>query len=206
MKRLVKKAIMDVNVFENVLSQLSTKGRNVLKIIEDYKFTIEQTTRLIANDQHLAQKIIQKKKVLDQAAGLIYSVVFDIENINITQEYNDQQEEVENGPENLPINNENGETEEILEAPENNKKDIPETSEKGIPEKDIDKNPEENNEEKQKELEEKPIDKREKTKEPEEKAKEKSEEKPINKKEKPKEKAPEKKLKTKKDEGEEIED
>lgn len=147
---------MNINTFENTLSQLSSKGREVLKSIEDYKFTVEQTTRLLANDQHLAQKIIQKKKILDQAAGLIYSVVFDIENIDITQEYNDQAQEVENGPENLPQN-----------------------SEESIPENQTEKTPDENIEEKpteekpeEEESEEKPVDKREKN--PEKNVKDKS--------------------------------
>jgi len=189
MKRLIKKALMDIKIFESTLSQLSTKGRNVLKIIEDYKFTIEQTTRLMANDQHLAQKIIQKKKVLDQAAGLIYSVVFDIENIDITQEYQDQVQEVENGPENLPINNEDGEAPEI---PENKNleninpevKEVPETKEVPSEEKSI---------------EEKPIEENE----PKDMRKENPKKKPE--KENPKKENPKKPSK-KKEEGEEIED
>ena len=185
MKRLIKKALMNINIFKSTLNQLSTKGRNVLKNIEDYKFTIEQTTRLLANDQHLAQKIIQKKKILDQAAGLIYSVVFDIENIDITQEYNDQKQEVENGPENLPQNNPdiNEETSEETEPKETSKEIIPEESEEET------KKPEKETEE------EKPKDMRNNPKKEPEKPKKEKEE-PIKEKEKTKKEKPTKKINT----------
>ena len=182
MKRLIKKALIDINIFKSTLSQLSTKGRGVLKNIEDYKFTIEQTTRLLANDQHLAQKIIQKKKILDQAAGLIYSVVFDIENIDITQEYDDQIQEVKNGPENLPQNNPDINEEPLVEEEKEKteKEEEKNLNEKEIPSKgsEKEKNKEKNKEETEKESpkkveKEKPKDVRKNpTKKPEEKLEE----------------------------------
>lgn len=91
MKRLVKKSLMNPEVFKGSLNQLSTQGREILKLIEEYKFKLEQTCRLTANDQILTRKLIQKKKQLDAASGQIYSIVFDVENIDITQAYEQQQ-------------------------------------------------------------------------------------------------------------------
>jgi len=202
MKRLIKKALIDINIFKSTLSQLSTKGRGVLKNIEDYKFTIEQTTRLLANDQHLAQKIIQKKKILDQAAGLIYSVVFDIENIDITQEYNDQIQEVENGPENLPQNNPDI-SEEIPEEtePKETSEENKEKNEEEIPPEGTEKL-EEETEPTEEETEKKPKDMRNKPEKqkPEKETKEKSKKEEPKKEEKPVKKP--KKLTPEKEEGE----
>lgn len=91
MKRLIKESLMNPEVFENSLNQLSMQGRQILKALEDYKFKIEQTCRITANDQQLTQKLIQKKKQLDIASGQVYSIVFDIENYNITTLFDQQQ-------------------------------------------------------------------------------------------------------------------
>ena len=90
MKRLIKESVMSQEMFESNLKQLSEKGREILRSIEDYKFTIEQAARVFTNDQQLTQKLIQKRKTMDAAAGQIYSVVFDIENIDIVSAYESQ--------------------------------------------------------------------------------------------------------------------
>ncbi|MFW6243335.1 MAG: hypothetical protein ACOC2W_04180 [bacterium] len=91
MKRLVKKALMNIEVLEGTIEQLGNQGRDILKLMEEYKFKLEQAARITTNDQGLTQKIIQKKKLVDNAAGQIYSIVFDIENIDITKAYEEQQ-------------------------------------------------------------------------------------------------------------------
>ncbi|MFW6015675.1 MAG: hypothetical protein ACOCRK_04500 [bacterium] len=91
MKRLMKKALMSPEMLEGTIDQLGEQGREILKLMEQYKFKLEQAARITTNDQNLTQKIIQKKKMIDNAAGQIYSVVFDIENIDITQAYEEQQ-------------------------------------------------------------------------------------------------------------------
>lgn len=119
MRRLVKKSIMNPEMFKGTLEQLSNQGREILKDIEEYKFKLEQAARITTNDQQITQKIIQKQKQLDVASGQIYAIVFDIENIDITQAYDQQQintnpniqtkPEVNvpiNKPMNVPINNE----------------------------------------------------------------------------------------------------
>lgn len=91
MKRLIRKSMMDLEIFKSTVEQLGDEGRTVLKALEDYKFKLEQSGRILQNDPELAQKLVQKRKTLDAAAGQIYSVVFDIENIDITQMYENQQ-------------------------------------------------------------------------------------------------------------------
>jgi len=96
MSRLRKVALMNPEMFKGTLKQLGNKGRNILKGIEDYKFSLEQAARIVANDPNLSQKMISKKKALDKAAGEIYSIVFEIENIDITKEYQEQKMFVNN--------------------------------------------------------------------------------------------------------------
>jgi hypothetical protein len=91
MSRLKKVALMNPEMFKGTLKQLSTKGRTILKGIEDYKFALEQAARIVANDPNLGQRLVEKKKELDKAAGEIYSIVFEIENIDITKEFQQQQ-------------------------------------------------------------------------------------------------------------------
>ena len=95
---------MNIEMFKGSLNQLSNEGRNILKLIEDYKFKLDQTCRLTANDQQLTQKLQQKRKQLDVASGQIYSIVFDIDNIDITQAY--EQQQINTNP-NIPIKNDN---------------------------------------------------------------------------------------------------
>lgn len=109
--RLKKIALMSPDVFEKQLDQISDKGRDVLKVIEDYKFFIEQVSRVMQNDPGVSQMIENKKKNLDQASQAIYDVVFEIENMDITTSYYNQQKatELSKGPEvktnTLPIGN-----------------------------------------------------------------------------------------------------
>lgn len=102
LKRLIKQSIMNIEMFKGSLNQLSDEGRNILKLIEDYKFKLDQTCRLTANDQQLTQKLQQKRKQLDVASGQIYSIVFDIDNIDITQAY--EQQQINTNP-NMPSQN-----------------------------------------------------------------------------------------------------
>ncbi len=91
MKRLIKQSVMNIENFKGSLNQLSNEGRNILKLIEDYKFKLDQTCRITSNDKELTKKLLQKRKQMDMASSQIYSIVFDIDNIDITNEYKDQQ-------------------------------------------------------------------------------------------------------------------
>lgn len=98
--RLKKVALMDPAMFENTLDQISDKGRAILQAIEEYKFNIDQTLRVVKNDQALTNIINQKKKNLDHAAQDLYAIVFEIENVDISEAYNEQQEATQPQPPN----------------------------------------------------------------------------------------------------------
>ncbi|MDF2534320.1 MAG: hypothetical protein K0R18_477 [Bacillales bacterium] len=90
--RLKKIAMMPINMFQSQLDQISDKGRDVLKSIEDYKFFVDQASRVMKNDPALTEMIQGKKKNLETSAQSIYDVVFDIENMDINAIYQRQQE------------------------------------------------------------------------------------------------------------------
>lgn len=90
--RLKKIALMPVQTFQSQLDQISDKGRDLLKAIEEYKFFVEQTSRVMKNDPALTEIIVSKKKNLEEASQKIYDIVFDIENLDISALYERQQE------------------------------------------------------------------------------------------------------------------
>lgn len=117
MSRLRKVALMNPEMFKGTLKQLGNKGRTILKGIEDYKFSLEQAARIVTNDQNLSQRLIEKKKELDKAAGQIYSIVFEIENIDITTEFQQQKQLVNKPDLKNQVNNMDGENPPIPNGP-----------------------------------------------------------------------------------------
>ena len=93
MSRL-KKLAMDMTAFQGILDQASDKGREILKSLEDFKFTLEQSARLLKNDQEVAQGMIQKRKSIDEITAKLYQLVFDIENMDISLAFNNQNQPV----------------------------------------------------------------------------------------------------------------
>ena len=133
-KRLIKKSAIDIDVFEQTLENISDEGRQILINIENYKFNLEQATRIISNDEMLSQKIKQKQRILDTVAGQIYGIVFDIENIDITQLYTNQQ---------LMVNDQNTNNENLESTENMNEKDTNQDAEQEIDIKeDTEKKPE----------------------------------------------------------------
>lgn len=102
----LKRLAMDINSFQSSINQVSQKGRTILKSLEDFKFTLEQTARLLNNNQDIAQGMIQKRKGIDELTGKLYQIVFDIENMDISQAYTNQNNQVTQTPGNA-VNNPN---------------------------------------------------------------------------------------------------
>jgi DNA polymerase III alpha subunit (gram-positive type) len=93
-KTTMEKTSMDINSFQSIISQTSKKGRDILKSLEDFKFTLEQTARLVNNNQQLAQGMITKRKSVDEISNKLYQIVFDIENMDISQAFQNQNQPV----------------------------------------------------------------------------------------------------------------
>lgn len=79
------------NIMQNSLQNLANEGRQILRIIDDYKFKLIQSSNIFNNSPSIKAKLDQKQKILASAASLIYSIVFDMENINLTPLYEEEQ-------------------------------------------------------------------------------------------------------------------
>lgn len=89
-EKQVNKRISDQLIIQ-VFNNLSIEARGVLKRIEDFKFKIIQAINMLNGDPELKAKIEQKQKILDSAAAQIYGIAFDLENYNLTPNYEDEQ-------------------------------------------------------------------------------------------------------------------
>lgn len=152
MSSRLRKIAMDVSTFQGTIDQTSKKGREILKSLEDLKFTFEQTARLLKNNQEIAQGIIQKRKEIDGITAKLYQIVFDIENMDISSAFNNQNKPVmEDIPTKSPMgedsieqlkNNDQSQKAPNVEQNKNQESEIP--SVPPVPSSD---NKEENNEE-----------------------------------------------------------
>lgn len=78
-------------LIQNTFNILSNDARGLLKRMEDFKFKVIQAINMLNGDPELKTKVEQKKKILESAAGQIYGIVFDLENYNLTPNYEDEQ-------------------------------------------------------------------------------------------------------------------
>lgn len=79
-----------MNIMQNSLQNLANEGRQILKIIDDFKFKLIQSSNIFKDDK-IKIKLEQKQKILASAASLIYSIVFDMENMDLTPVYEEEQ-------------------------------------------------------------------------------------------------------------------
>ena len=82
---------INTELISNTFNTLANEGRGLLKRTEDFKFKIIQAINMLNGDPELKTKIEQKKKILESAAAQIYGIVFDLENYDLTPNYEDEQ-------------------------------------------------------------------------------------------------------------------
>ena len=141
--------------YANTLNGLAKEGREVLKMIEDYKFKLNQSANMFNGNKSLLNKLEQKEKILDNASGQIYSIIFDLENIDIMPEY--EMSQLSMGPTFKPPAAEKN-NEESIDNDETLDEELPEEEEKNSEEEET----EEIDEELPEEEEEKPEEENEK--------------------------------------------
>lgn len=81
----------NMELVQNTFFSLANEGRGVLKRIEDYKFKIIQSINMLNGNPELKEKVEQKKKILESAAAQIYGMIFDLENFDLTPNYEEEQ-------------------------------------------------------------------------------------------------------------------
>ena len=66
------------------LQGITTEGKKILQMLENMKFKIEQAARISGNDQSLAQKIMQNSNMIDKIMSGLYSLCFNLDNLDLT--------------------------------------------------------------------------------------------------------------------------
>lgn len=71
---------------DNVFNTLGKDGRDVLKVIDDYKYKIAQFSEIVA-DEKGKKKISECIKDLDNVSAFIYSFVYELENYELVEDF-----------------------------------------------------------------------------------------------------------------------
>lgn len=82
---------IQLKLIENIFQSLANDGRGLLKQMENFKFRLIQAVNTCNGQEELRTKVLQKQKILESAAAQIYGIVFDLENYDLTPNYEDEQ-------------------------------------------------------------------------------------------------------------------
>lgn len=107
--RGLTKTSMDMEIIKKSYEQISSKGRDILKQLEEFKFTLEQSERLFQNNQQLLKNIDNKRNSIDEVSNKIYQLVFDIENTDISKTFEQLLEPDQGVQQDVPNNSPAGE-------------------------------------------------------------------------------------------------
>jgi hypothetical protein len=88
----VKRLIADnMQSIQKLISGASQDGRDILKSLEEFKFKVEQCAKISGNNPEIGDKIIQNSDMLDKLMSGLYSICYDLENIDIVPQYDNDQ-------------------------------------------------------------------------------------------------------------------
>ena len=155
MKRLIAD---NTKTIEQILRGSAKDGREILKALEEFKFKIEQCDNLSMNSD-INDKIHQHYDMLDKLMSGLYSICFDLENIDLVPLYDNEQINLsdQSDPdsandgydlnEEFPAEQPESEEEPIEENEESENEDEESSDENVMPDLDEDNNEEEESEE-----------------------------------------------------------
>lgn len=155
MKRLIAD---NTKTIEQILRGSAKDGREILKALEEFKFKIEQCDNLSMNSD-INDKIHQHYDMLDKLMSGLYSICFDLENINLVPLYDNEQINLsdQSDPdsandgydlnEEFPAEQPESEEEPIEEKEESENEDEESSDDNSMPDLDEDNNEEEESEE-----------------------------------------------------------
>lgn len=155
MKRLIAD---NTKTIEQILRDSAKDGREILKALEEFKFKIEQCDNLSMNSD-INDKIHQHYDMLDKLMSGLYSICFDLENIDLVPLYDNEQINLsdQSDPdsandgydlnEEFPAEQPESEEELIEEKEESENEDEESSDDNSMPDLDEDNNEEEESEE-----------------------------------------------------------
>jgi hypothetical protein len=87
MKRLVADNTASI---EQMIKNTAVDGREILKALEEFKFKIEQCVKISVNEE-INDKIHQHYDMIDKLMSGLYTICYDMENIDLLPMYDNDQ-------------------------------------------------------------------------------------------------------------------
>lgn len=101
----------NIKMYESAFENLGKEGRDILKSLEEYKFKLEQTSRMVSQIPKLSNGLMAKRKSIDEISNKLYQLVFDVENTDISNSFEEESpfidREQKRGPRHMEENNSN---------------------------------------------------------------------------------------------------
>ena len=124
-----KTADFKMSPAQQQLKAIGGEGKKILQQLEAFKFKLEQAARISGNNQSAAKKIMQNSGIIDKIMSSLYSVVFNITNIDVVPVYDNNQINVSDGAK-PDVENEGYDiTDELPEEPEDTEENTEEMEE-----------------------------------------------------------------------------
>lgn len=79
--------LRNITMYENTFKNMSNEGRKILKSLEKFKFSLEQGSRIVSQIPQMASGLMSKRKSIDEISNKLYQLVFDLENTDISNSF-----------------------------------------------------------------------------------------------------------------------
>lgn len=80
----------NIKMYESAFENLGQEGREVLKSLEEYKFKLEQASRMVSQIPKLSNGLMAKRKSIDEISNKLYQLIFDVENTDISNSFEEE--------------------------------------------------------------------------------------------------------------------
>ena len=82
--------LRNITMYENTFKNMSNEGRKILKSLEKFKFSLEQGSRIVSQIPQLSSGLMSKRKSIDEISNKLYQLVFDLENTDISNSFQEE--------------------------------------------------------------------------------------------------------------------
>ena len=79
--------LRNITMYENTFKNMGNEGRKILKSLEKFKFSLEQGSRIVSQIPQLSSGLMSKRKSIDEISNKLYQLVFDLENTDISNSF-----------------------------------------------------------------------------------------------------------------------
>ena len=79
--------LRNITMYENTFKNMSNEGRKILKSLEKFKFSLEQGSRIVSQIPQMSSGLMSKRKSIDEISNKLYQLVFDLENTDISNSF-----------------------------------------------------------------------------------------------------------------------